>query len=204
MTVTIDRIEEHAVGVSWVVDEAMNRTSHAVLADGRVWLIDPVDHPDAMERVAALGPPAAVVQLLDRHNRDCAQIAGRLQIPHLRVPDAVDNSPFQAIPIVRMPRWRETSLWWEQERVLLVAEALGTAETFTTGHGAVGMHPVLRPRPPGGLRGYQPEHLLVGHGAPVHGDDAREGVKWAYDHARSDLVRLPLAFVRMALAQRRG
>ena len=198
MTVTIDRIEEHAAGVSWVVAETMQRTSHAVLADGRVWIVDPVDHPEAMARVAALGPPAAVVQLLDRHNRDCAQIAGRLQIPHLRVPDTVDGSPFQAIPIVRIARWRETALWWEQERVLVVAETLGTSEGFTTGHGAVGMHAVLRVRPPGGLRGFEPEHLLPGHGPPVHGADARGGVTWAYDHARSDLVRLPLAFLRMA------
>ena len=169
-----------------------------------MWIIDPVDAPEAMERVAALGPPAAVVQLLDRHNRDCAQIAGRLQIPHLRVPDTVEGSPFQAIPIVRIRRWRETALWWEQERVLVVAETLGTSNAFTTGHGAVGMHAVLRAKPPGGLRGYEPEHLLPGHGAPVHGEDARTGVTWAYDHARRDLPRLPLAFARMVRAQRRG
>jgi hypothetical protein len=202
MPVTIERIEEHAFGVSWVVDEAIERTSHALLADGRVFIVDPVEHSDAMDRVAALGPPAAVVQLLDRHNRDCAAVAGRLGVPHLRIPDAVDGSPLRAIPVVRIPRWRETALWWAQERVLVVAEAMGTSAAFTTGHGAVGMHPMLRALPPGGLRGLEPEHLLPGHGPPVHGADAREGVKWAYDHARRDLVRLPAALARLALARR--
>jgi hypothetical protein len=27
----------------WVVDEFMQRCSHALVVDGRVWLIDPVD-----------------------------------------------------------------------------------------------------------------------------------------------------------------
>ena len=47
---------------------------------------------------AALGEPAGVVQLLDRHNRDCAAVAAELGVPHLVVPDAVPDSPFEAIP----------------------------------------------------------------------------------------------------------
>src|SRR3954465_10265029 len=106
MAAKIASLSEVAFGVSWEIEEPTRRTSHALLADGRVWLIDPVDQPEAMERVAALAEPAAVVQLLDRHNRDCAAIAGRLGVPHLHVPDAVPGSPFQAIPVVRIPRWR--------------------------------------------------------------------------------------------------
>jgi hypothetical protein len=198
MAVTIAHLDEYAFGVSWLIDEPTRRTSHALRADGRVWLVDPVDHPDAMERVAALGEAAGVLQLLDRHNRDCAAIARRLGVPHLTVPDAVPDAPFRAIPVVRIPRWRETALWWAQERVLVVAEAMGTAAVFTTGHGAVGMHPLLRPLPPGGLRGLEPEHLLPGHGRPVHGPDARAGVAWAYANARHDLPRLALTFARLA------
>ena len=198
MAGTIARLEEHSFGLSWLMDEGAQRTSHALRAGGRVWLVDPVDHPDAMGLVTALGAPAAVVQLIDRHNRDCAAIAERLGVPHLKVPDAVPDSPFETIAVLRLRPWQERALWWEQERVLVVAEAIGTGEVFTTGHGPAGMHPLLRPFPPGALRGREPEHLLCGHGPAVHGHDAREGVEWAYAHARRDLPRMPLTLARIA------
>ena len=78
---------------------------------------------------------------------------------------------------------------------------LGTVEAFTAGHGAVGIHPVLRPIPPKALRGMRPEHLLVGHGPPVTGPDARDGVDWAYAHARSDIPRLFVTVGRIAVEQ---
>src|SRR4051794_37469340 len=189
-------LSEFALGVSWEIEEATMRTSHAILAGDRVWLIDPVDQPAAMERVAALGEPAGVIQLLDRHNRDCAQLAERLGVPHLAIPSDVPGSPFRTLSVVRLPAWRESALWWPEERVLVVAEAIGTGPAFTTGHGAAGMHPVLRPLPPGALRGYEPEHLLCGHGAPVHGHEAHTAVDFAYEHARRDIVRTPLAIAK--------
>jgi hypothetical protein len=196
--VTLAAVSEFTLGVTWEIDEAARRTSHAIRTDdGRVWLVDPVDHPDALTRVAKLGEPAAVLQLVDRHNRDCAAIAARLGVPHLGVPDAVPGSPFEAIPVLRMKRWRETALWWPQRELLVVAEAIGTAVAFTAGHGAVGMHPILRPRPPAALRGYAPEHLLVGHGPPVHGAAARDGIDWAYAHARRDIPRLLASLPRL-------
>jgi hypothetical protein len=195
---TLKSLSEFALGVTWEIEEAAMRTSHAILAGDRVWLIDPVDQAEAMARVAALGPPAAVVQLIDRHNRDCAAIAARLGVPHLDVPDDVPRSPFRAIPVLRLRRWSETALWWPEQELLVVAEAIGSGPVFTTGHGAAGMHPLLRPKPPSALRGFEPEHQLCGHGAPVHGAAARGAVEFAYAHARRDLVRLPLAFARMA------
>jgi hypothetical protein len=199
MAVEIRALSEFTLAVTWEIAEAARRTSHAIRADdGRVWLVDAVDHPDAMARVAALGEPAAVLQLIDRHNRDCAAIAARLGVPHLEVPDAVADSPFRTVPVLRSRRWRETALWWPERDLLVVAEAIGTAQAFTAGgHGTVGMHPILRPRPPKALRGYRPEHLLCGHGPPVHGAAARDGVAWAYAHARSDIPRLLLAVPRL-------
>jgi hypothetical protein len=191
-------LSEFALGLTWQIEEAAMRTSHALLAGGRVWLVDPVDEPEALERARALGEPAGVVQLIDRHNRDCASIAQRLGVPHLMVPDAVPDSPFQAIPVLGLKRWREAALWWPEQRLLVVAETIGTGPIFTTGHGAAGMHPILRPFPPRALRGYEPEHLLCGHGPPVHGPAARGAVEWAYARARRDLPRLPLAFARLA------
>ena len=71
----------------------MTRTAHALATGDGVWLVDPVDVPEAMERAAALGAPAGVIQLLDRHNRDCAAIAARLGVPHLRVPAGRPGQP---------------------------------------------------------------------------------------------------------------
>lgn len=199
MAEEIHALSEFTLGVTWEIAEAARRTSHALRAgDGRVWLIDPVDHPEAMARVAALGEPAGVLQLIDRHNRDCVAIAGRLGVPHLEVPDAVADSPFQAIPVLRGRRWRETALWWPERQVLVVAEAIGTAGFFTFGHGPAGMHLLLRLAPPDALRGFRPDHLLCGHGPPVHGTAARDAVEWAYAHARRDIPRLPLALARLA------
>ena len=86
-------IEEHASGITWVIDEPMARASHALVDDGRVWIIDPVDDKEAMEKVVALGKPVAVFQLLDRHNRDCEAIAKRLDVPHVTQPDEHHPEP---------------------------------------------------------------------------------------------------------------
>jgi hypothetical protein len=41
------------------------------------------------------------------------------------------------------------------------------------------------------LRAFAPEHLLVGHGPPVHGGDAAGGLIEALERSRRDLVKLP-------------
>lgn len=167
----------------------MERASHALVDDGRVWLVDPLDGPE-IEDAVALGEPAAILQLLDRHDRDCAEIAARLEVPHLKVPDAVPGSPFEAIAAVRIPRWQETTLWWPRKRALVVAEVLAANPMHTGGEQRVGMHLFLRPWPPSSLRGYRPEHLLLGHGKGVHGPEAAAAVETAYARARRDLPRV--------------
>lgn len=187
------RIVEHDLGVSWVMEEAMERGSHAVVDDGRVWLIDPVDDPQALERVAQLGAPAGVIQLLDRHNRDCAALAQRLGVPHHVVPQApIDGAPFTVLKVIRNKLWREAALWWPQRRALVVAEVLGTAPAFALGAGAVGIHPMVRMTPPGGLRGLDPEVLLVGHGAPVSGPAVSGDVDRAIARSRWDAPKFVL------------
>lgn len=180
-------VEEHDLGLSWVVDEPMRRASHALKDRDRVWLIDPVDAGEALERAAELGRPVAVLQLLDRHNRDCAAVARRLDVPHLKVPDHVPDSPFETVPVMRLPLWKETALWWPGRSALIVAEVLGTSRLYTAGRGAAGMHILLRPLPPGSLRDYRPEHLLVGHGRPLHGPETGAAVERAHSQARRDL-----------------
>ena len=167
--------DEHPFGLSWVLDEPMQRSSHALVADGRVWLVDPVDVPEAIDRVRALGEPAGVVQFLDRHDRDARSSPSVSASPTSACPTPIPGSPFEVVKVVDVPKWRERALWWPAERVLVVAEAVGTGPMFRTDAAAAGIHLFLRLRPPGVLKRYEPEHLLMGHGAGVHGPAAPGG-----------------------------
>jgi hypothetical protein len=183
--------EAGGVGLTWIASEPplLERASHALVADGRVWLVDPVDGPGVEERVRALGDPAGVVQLVDRHARDCAALAERLGVPHTRLPFAgVPGSPFAAVPILDVRGWREVALWWPEPDVVVCAEALGTAAYFTAPGERIGVHPLFRLRPPRKLRvlaeTLAPAHVLVGHGEAVHGPEAAPALVEAVRGAR--------------------
>ena len=122
--------DESDYGFGWIPHERLMRTSHALTVEGRVWLVDAVLWPDALERARSLGEPAGVIQLLDRHDRDCADVAAQLGAPHLRVPDRLD-APLEIFRVVNMALWHERALWWPERRVLVVADALGTVGYFT-------------------------------------------------------------------------
>jgi hypothetical protein len=185
-------IDEHDLGLTWVIDEPMQRGSHALVDDGRVWLIDPVDVPEAVERAEGLGTIAGVIQLLDRHPRACEEHARRFGVPHLRLPDALPDTPFDVITVVDLPKWREKALWWRDHDALVVAEAVGSGPMFAD---PAGIHFLLRLKPPGVLRDYDPEHLLFGHGRAIHGPQAKPALETAYRRSRIDLpktlVKLP-------------
>jgi hypothetical protein len=183
--------DETAFGFGWIAAEPalLRRASHALAAEGRVWLVDPVDGPGVEERVHGLGEPAAVLQLLDRHDRDCAALAERLRVPHLRVPfSGVPGSPFDVLKVLNVPGWREVALWWEAERVLVCTEALGTVPYFCAPGERLGVHPFLRLYQPRALRdmagGLTPGHVLVGHGEGLHGEDAAPALRRAVRGAR--------------------
>ena len=161
-------VDEIAHATGWIEEKRAARTSHALEVDGRVWLFDVVDWPGLDARVRELGEPAAVVQLLDRHERDCAAVAQRLDVPHLVVPRQLPGTPFELRPVVRFRWWREVALWWEERRLLLVADVVGTLPFFCAGEEPAGVHPFLRPWPLRSLRGLAPDHLLVGHGEGIH------------------------------------
>jgi hypothetical protein len=189
-------VDEHPLGLSWILDEPMQRACHAIVAADKVGSGAGVSVDAVVAGAPALGAPAGVLQLLDRHNRDCAAVAERFGIQVLRVPDEVPSSPFEAIPVIRLPGWKETALWWPEPRTLVVAEVVGTNSLFNAGRGGVGMHPMLRAWPPGKLRHYEPEHLLTGHGPPVHGTAASEGLELAYARSRRDIPRALLNMPR--------
>jgi hypothetical protein len=159
--------DEFDGGFGWIVDEFMARCSHALVDDGRVWVIDPVDGDGVEERIRAAGTPAGVLQLLDRHNRDCAALAARLGVRHHVVPQG-SRGPFACIALKNSRSWNEVALWWPERRVLVCADALGTAPYYRAGKDWLAVHPLLRVRPPRQqLGGLQPDVALCGHGEGV-------------------------------------
>jgi hypothetical protein len=198
--------DETPFGFGWIAaePELLERASHVLAADGRVWLVDPVDAQGIDERIRALGEPAGVLQLVDRHGRDCALLARRLGVPHHRVPfGGIPGSPFEARAILDLPGWREVALWWAPERVLVCAEALGTVGYFRSADERLAVHPFLRLYQPRALRDLAkclaPGHVLVGHGEGVHGDDAPAALAQAVRGARRATPR----WLRHQLRRRR-
>ena len=189
----ISRTAAHGWGVSWSAPRParMRRGSHALATAGGVWLVDPVDGEGLDELIAPLGPVRGVLQLLDRHARDGAALAARHRVPLLTVPFAeVEGAPFEAVPVVERPWWRETALWWPEHRVLVVPEALGTAPYYLAPGALVGVHPMLRLLPPRVLGGFAPLHLLPGHGPPVSGPGVAGAVGAALERSRRDIPRV--------------
>ncbi len=189
--------------VEWVEPEPawMGRAAHAVRdGDGRVWVFDPFDAGDALERVRALGEPAGVVQLLDRHGRDCSAWAEQLGVPHHVVPRS--GLPFELIGVVGLPTWREVAAWLPDTGTLVVADALANASGYRAAGEPLGVHPFLRMVPPRALGRLPVEHLLLGHGPALHGPAAREAIAAALRTSRSRAPRFAVDQVRRVLRPR--
>ncbi|MDQ3380176.1 MAG: hypothetical protein M3546_07610 [Actinomycetota bacterium] len=191
--------DELAFGFGWIVDEPprLQRASHALVDDGRVWLIDPVDDPELGARIDASGRVVGVIQLLDRHERDGAEFAARCDVPlHRTAREDVPGSPFQVLRTVNLPKWREAALWWPEQKTLVVADALGTASYFLGPDDLLAVHPLLRLFPPRALGKVVPDHILCGHGAGVHGAEAATELRHALRSARSGIPRWLAGLVR--------
>ncbi len=203
----IDRFED---GVGWIAhpDEGMQRASHALAADGDVWVVDPVDAPGIDDLLAEFGDVAGVVVGLDRHKRDADALADRHDVPvylhrHLsEVADALSaptetydeglpGTDYRAIPVADNRLWTEVALFDPEGGTLVVPEAVGTVSYFRAGDERLGVHPMLRPVPPRKQLGdLAPERILVGHGAGVT-DDATRALDDALRGARR---RAPRAY----------
>jgi hypothetical protein len=186
--------------LGWIVDEFLERCSHALVAGGRVWLIDPVAGDGVEDRINTAGEPAGVIQLLDRHNRDCRRIAERFGVPHHIVPNRLPGAPFEFITIRDTRRWKEVALWWAERRVLVLADALGTARYYRARGERIGVHPFMRLRPPRQqLERLAPVRILCGHGEGIH-DEAEAALRDALRTARR---RIPAQLAASARAWRR-
>jgi hypothetical protein len=192
---------EGSVGWMRAKPEFWRRTSHAVASDGRVWIVDALDGDGLDERVRALGEPAGVVQLLDRHSRDCRAVAERFQVPlHVTPFTGVAEAPFEVVRIADVPGWREVAVWFPAERVLVCGDAIGTAGYFPAPGQLAGVHPLLRLTPPRALAHFEPRQLLVGHGRGLAGDEASEALATALRTARR---RIPSWLVALPQSRRR-
>jgi hypothetical protein len=194
-------VDEFDAGFGWLLDEErIPRTSHALVADGGVWLVDAVDVDGLDARVRRHGEPRGVIQLLDRHRRDCAAIAARLGVPHVAAYEGRAESPFEFRAIQGRRWWREVALWWRERRVLVCADALGTLRYFRASADRVGVHPVLRLFPPRSLAGLEPERILVGHGEAV----AHDAPAALAEALRTSRRRAPGALLAALSGSRRG
>lgn len=194
-------------GFGWMAfpDEPEQRTSHAIAADGEVWVVDPVDFDGLDDRLDELGPVAGVVLLLDRHKRDSVAVANRHDVPiYLPGPlgaiaDELDaptepvsgdlaGTGYEILPVVDRGFWREAALY--DGGTLLVPEALGTSEFFTVGAEPLGVHVALRLLPPKRqLGGLTPRRVLVGHGEGVM-TDGTAALRSALKRSRRTAPRL--------------
>jgi hypothetical protein len=177
----LDRFTE---GLSWRPpgEGFMRRTSHALLVEGGVWLVDPLDAAGLDAELAALGDVAGIVITMARHRRDAESLAERLGIevwahdalgdvrigPRLRrFGDRLPDVPFEWISL-RGHRtralWREVAFVWPERRLAVVGESVGTAPYFLMADERVGLHPLRRTSPPAELARLDAERLLVGHG----------------------------------------
>jgi hypothetical protein len=208
-----EEIDRFDGGVGWLAypDERMQRASHALASDDGMWLVDPVDAADLDDLLAAFGDVAGVVLLLPRHERDAAKIAHRhdvsvhvpswmtgvtsdLDAPVERFSDELGESGYR-LRKVSTPLWQEAALYHDEERTLVVSEALGTAAFFRTDAERLGVHPALRLLPPRrSFRGFTPDRILVGHGAGVH-EDASRALSAALDGSRR---RAPSLYAKTA------
>jgi hypothetical protein len=168
-------VDEIGFAFGWIAPEPrfMQRASHAVASDGRVWLIDPVADEGALGRARELGEPAGVVQLLDRHGRDCRAVAEQLGVPHYELPEQPPaGARFEVLPLLRRRWWHEVALWFPEQRTLVCADAVGTAQYYRAPGERLGVSPLLRLTPPRRLLAVAPDHVLVGHGEGIHQDAA--------------------------------
>ena len=185
--------DEMEGGFGWLVDERMQRASHALADDDGVWIFDPVAWEPALERIPQLGKPAGVIQLLDRHARDCADVAARFGVPHYVVPvQGIPASGLEVITVADSRIWTEVAVWAPHRQTLVCADALGTAPYFRAADEPLAVHPILRLKPPRVLGRYEPRHVLCGHGAGVHGPETTDALREALRTARR---RLPRAWI---------
>lgn len=214
---SLTEIDRWDGGAGWIAhaEEEMQRASHALVSDGEVWVVDPVDVDGLDEWLAELGEVAGVVVLLDRHKRDSAAVARRhdvavhvprwmsgvatkLDAPVERTDDTLGDTGYEVHRIIDNPFWQEAALYNPESRVLVTPEAFGTVEYYCAPEEDLGVHPALRLFPPKKLERFDADRLLVGHGEGVP-EGASRAIRDALDGARRNAPGLYAKTLRDAL-----
>ena len=99
--------------------------SHALLAGGKVWLVDPNEGAGVEERARTLGEPRACCSC-STATTGPAQRSRSSSTFRTTASRSSQVGPFETVAVVQRKRWQEVALWWPQRRVLVCADALGT------------------------------------------------------------------------------
>jgi hypothetical protein len=78
------------------------------------------------------------------------------------------SSSSEVLPLLRRRWWHEVALWFTEQRTLVCADAVGTAQYYRAPGERLGVSPLLRLTPPRRLLAVEPDHVLVGHGEGIH------------------------------------
>jgi hypothetical protein len=194
-------VDETSFGFGWIAEEPrfLERCSHAIVVGEGVWIFDPVDCEDVEGRIRALGKPAGIVVLFERHERDAGLLAARLAIASSTPNAPPQDPPFQLVRIGR----GELAAWFPEHETLLVSEALGTVRYMRAPGESLGLHPWRRLLPPRRLNAFDPAHVLAGHGAGLHGPGTAEALHDVLDHGPSRTLAWLSAGFRAHVLHRR-
>lgn len=215
---TFEPIDEFEGGFGWIAhrDETMRRASHALVDDGHVWLVDPVDAEGLDETLADFVDVAGVVVLFHYHRRDAAAIATRHDVPVYlptgmtaiddadvaapveRFADRLDGTGYYLREVASSRIWQEWTLY--DGETLVVPESVGTADYFVAPGERLGVSMMRRLTPPRTtLDGLEPDRILCGHGEGIFAGAAPElerALREARRTAPGMYVRLAPTLVR--------
>lgn len=195
-------------GLTWLPhpDTQMERASHALVEDGDVWLVDPLDAAGLDEELDALGTVAGVVVLADTHARHAERLAERhdvaIHVPACLPEDSHPVSGFDT-PVEVFDEtladtdfelvWEKVRSWWQEGALyhpdrgtLVIPDTLMTGH-FTLQDGRLEVLPWFRFSPPTVLGELAVERVLVGHGEPIT-DNAQSALEEALSGVHASTV----------------
>lgn len=205
-----DRIAEWEGGYGWLADpkDLSERSSHVIVGNSGHWLIDPLDGPGVRDLLPDASDITGIVLTLDRHQRDCAMfarefdvavaIAGPLRGVEADLPCRTESTDrfradtgWSVRPVIDRPGWHEIALVSADGKTMWISEIVGNAPYFCAPQEQLGVHPLVRLRPPREIfADEEPDRVIVGHGRGVmeHGAAALHD---AMEHGRR---RAPQAY----------
>ena len=199
-------LDEWKHGFGWIAkpEEKMQRTSHALVENGDVYLVDPLDAENLDQKIDEYGDVEGIILLFDRHERDSVNLAEKYGCPifvsecferslDAEVKEISDNVPgtdWEIHQVIDSMTGKEAALYNTENKTLIVADALGTTNHMRGRGEKLGMNPLYRLRPPVKLLEFEPERIFCGHGEGIQ-ENASEMMKETLENGR---LKAPSAF----------